>query len=366
MTLRFQLAPWNGFERLKADWRELEARGEPPFFLTWDWIGCWLAEARLEPSVLRGTDEGRTVLLGLLLPSRRSEMIAWSTHGLRLHTTGDEAQDVITIEYNGFLVDRGWAGRAEGEAVAFLLGGVTMGGNHRRDELHLRGASAEDEAFVPASARCQIVSRKPSYRIDLDTVRNSGRGYLAHLGNNTRQQIRRSIRLYEQRGPLEARAASDLAEARDYLYGLKELHQRYWTARNDAGGFGHPFFEAFVRRLMEECLPRGTIELVRISCGETAIGYVYNFIARGHVYYYLAGFRYEPDPKLKPGLVSHYLCVERHLGLGSAVYDFMAGEARYKANMGEPGPDMLYLIAQRPTLLLRFENALRDSRSRLR
>jgi CelD/BcsL family acetyltransferase involved in cellulose biosynthesis len=71
---------------------------------------------------------------------------------------------------------------------------------------------------------------------------------------------------------------------------------------------------------------------------------------------------YEADPRLKPGLVSHALCIQKHVDAGSDVYDFMAGEARYKASLGGPGPDMVYLLAQRPTWPIRLENALRDTR----
>ena len=38
----------------------------------------------------------------------------------------------------------------------------------------------------------------------------------------------------------------------------------------------------------------------------------------------------------------------------------MAGEARYKASLGEPGPEMYHLLLQRPTWALRFENGLRN------
>ena len=77
------------------------------------------------------------------------------------------------------------------------------------------------------------------------------------------------------------------------------------------------------------------------------------------------GFRYESDPRLKPGLVSHCLCINRHLDDGSDVYDFMAGDARYKANLGEPGPDMIYLLAERPTWPLQLESALHGAKRRL-
>ena len=95
------------------------------------------------------------------------------------------------------------------------------------------------------------------------------------------------------------------------------------------------------------------------------IGYLYNLVYRGHVYQYQSGFRYEGDPRLKPGLVSHCLCIERHLREGSEVYDFMAGDARYKANLGKPGPDMVYLLARRPTWPLQLESALRDVKGSL-
>jgi len=166
------------------------------------------------------------------------------------------------------------------------------------------------------------------------------------------------MRLYEKMGPLTAEPARDGAEALLFLDGLKELHQRYWTSRGEPGAFAYPFFERFQKRLIQTCLPRGTVEIVRIAAGSHLIGYVYNFIYRGHVYAYQTGLSYADDSRLKPGLVSHCLCIDRHMQSGGRVYDFMAGEARYKANLGEPGPDMLYLLAERPTWPLQLERAL--------
>jgi CelD/BcsL family acetyltransferase involved in cellulose biosynthesis len=146
---------------------------------------------------------------------------------------------------------------------------------------------------------------------------------------------------------------------------MKELHQRYWTGRGEPGGFAFPFFERFQRRLIRICIPHGTVEMVKVAAGEHVIGYVYNLVYRGHVYAYQTGIHYEDDARLKPGLVSHSLCIENHLRSGDHVYDFMAGEYRYKANLGRPGPEMVYLVAQRTTWPLRIENALRGVRGRL-
>jgi CelD/BcsL family acetyltransferase involved in cellulose biosynthesis len=362
--LHFELAPAPA--DLAPLWRDLESRADPPFFLSWHWIGTWVATIADAPMLLTGRAAGTVVLLGLLLPSKQRTLRLWPTHGLRLHTTGDEAEDVITIEYNGFLVARSWEGRAETAAIAFLNGGIRVG-RRRWDELHLRGVPDRTEALLPPGVLTQVASRKPSWRVDLDAVRQSGRPYLDHLSANTRQQIRRALRLYEGRtGRVDATRARTPEEATIFLRGLQELHQSYWQARGEPGAFAHPFYVRFLDRLIERCLPEHAIELVRIGSADRAIGYLCNFRYRGQIYAYLSGFLYDADPKLKPGLVSHALCIETHLRGGAAIYDFMAGDNRYKASLGVPGPDMLYLIARRPTVAARLERNARVFKRRLR
>ena len=114
------------------------------------------------------------------------------------------------------------------------------------------------------------------------------------------------------------------------------------------------------RSLIARCLPEGNAELLRISAGDEPIGYLYNFIWRGWIGTYMSGFAYEDDARLKPGLVSYYLCAERHLADGMRVQDFLAGAYRYKTSLGKPGPDMVWLALQRPRLRFRLEAALSE------
>ena len=359
MPVAFEIVPMPLVDALAALWRELEARADATFFLTWDWIGCWIEETGLRPAILIGRDGGRVVLLGALVPSKRQVVAPFAIAGLHLHTTGDPQQDIITIEYNGFLVDRAWAGWVEQEAVSFLMTGPVVDGR-RRDELHLNNITVPyDRGVAETGIRCTRLERSPSWRIDLDAIRASGKPYLDHLSTNTRQQIRRSMRLYERRGKLAATRASDVPEALAFLEGLKALHQRTWTGRGQTGSFSYPFFERFQRRLIATCLPRGTVEIVRVACGERVIGYLYNFVYHGTVLAYQSGLAYDADARLKPGLVAHCLCVDFHLREGARSYDFMAGEARYKASLGVPGPEMFHLLLQRPTGALSVEFGLR-------
>jgi CelD/BcsL family acetyltransferase involved in cellulose biosynthesis len=358
MSIDFELTARLHAEALGLLWRELEGRSDAPFFLSWDWIGSWITESATTPLVLIGRVDGRVVLLGALAQSVRHSKLPFLVNGLRLHTLGDHGHDVITIEYNGFLVDPALGDAAEDAAIRFLLLRAQVQGR-RFDELHLRNARRGYEATsLVLGLRHKIVSRKPSYRIDLGAIGDAAKPYLDTLSANTRQQIRRSMRLYERRGKLVATRARDVPEALEYLAGLKSLHQPYWASRGKPGAFSFPFFEKFQRRLIGTGVPRGTVELVRIACGDVAIGYLHNFVHRGQVYAYQSGFLFDDDPRLKPGLVSHCLCIEMHRRDGNQIYDFMAGEARYKASLGTPGPDMVYSLLQRPTLPVRIENAL--------
>ena len=39
---------------LAAMWRDLERRADASYFLSWDWIGTWLAEACMQPLLMIG------------------------------------------------------------------------------------------------------------------------------------------------------------------------------------------------------------------------------------------------------------------------------------------------------------------------
>ena len=375
MQIEFELTAELDPAVLEMLWRDLEPRGPPNFFLSWQWIGAWLREAKLRPWVLIGRRKSQVVVLAALVASNRVGALAVSSRlgvgpigmaGVRLHTTGVAELDVITIEYNGFLVDAALGQPGEDAALDFLMNEARIDGR-ACDEIDLRNVSRRYATYAGQRGLMhRMVGRKPSYRIDLDSIRVSGRSYLDQLSANTRQQIRRSMRLYEAIGPLALRRATDLVEAMAFLEGLKALHQPYWQSRGEPGAFAYPFLETLMQRLIVDGLESGSVELVRVSRGEVAIGYLYNFVHRGQVYCYQCGFLFEDDAKLKPGLVTHALCIEDHLRAGNGIYDFMGGDARYKSSLGQPGPDLHYVVLQRPTMSVRAENGLRWLRNRLR
>src|SRR4051812_12609222 len=90
---------------LAAGWTDLESRADGNFFLSWRWIGTWLNTTGVRPLLVKVTESGTTIALGLLTPCRRKRHFL-SINQLCLHETGVAEFDALTMEYNGFLMAR--------------------------------------------------------------------------------------------------------------------------------------------------------------------------------------------------------------------------------------------------------------------
>lgn len=331
---------------MASDWCDLEKRSDCRFFLSWDWIECWLSTIEADVFLFEGRAGGQLVALGLLCRNTGQDRRWQANKAVYLHQTGDSDSDRITIEYNGLLLDRTVPQEKALQGLRALVNAEELSW----DELFLSGLSEKFADLVAAGGfRARLLSRSPTTRVNLAALRNAGIDYLDQRSANTRSQIRRSIRRYEARGPLELSVARDVHQGLQFLDELAKLHQNYWTGRGQEGAFSSRFFVEFHRRLIETALPKGRVELLHLSAGGSTIGYLYNFVYRKTVYYYTSGFVYEEDNRIKPGFVAHTKCVERYLAEGMDWYDFLAGEARYKASLGEIGPDVVGYVLEKPS-----------------
>jgi CelD/BcsL family acetyltransferase involved in cellulose biosynthesis len=353
---------------LGADWSALEARGNDSFFLSWPWIESWLIESGVTPYVLRARDDsGRTVAMALLhaRPVHRHGILP--INALSLHEVGDPGHNSVAIEYNGLLVVDDAPKETVARCLDFLARSELV--NERRrdwDEIRLSGVPSRYLGEAAGTGlKVWITARSPCFAVDLRGLPPGEGSYLATLGHNTRYQIRRALRLYAERGPVVGEAVDNVADALKNLDALRALHQTHWQRRGQPGAFAEEFFVRFHRRLIARALPLGMIELFHVRAGDHTIGYLYNFLYKGTVYNYLSGFNYEANNRLKPGLVSHYLGVERHRALGHSRYDLMAGDMRYKHNLAKPHAELLWITVQRPRPALLLEEMLRAIKIRL-
>jgi CelD/BcsL family acetyltransferase involved in cellulose biosynthesis len=154
------------------------------------------------------------------------------------------------------------------------------------------------------------------------------------------------MRCFERMGPLRFERAGTLEEAHAWLDALAELHGRSWRRRGQPGAFAAAFSRRFHHALIERALPRGELDLLRLSAGEVVLGYLYNFRLGGRIYAYQSGLNHDCAGRHgKPGLSCHAMAVEQALAAGDATYDFLAGAARYKLSLANASVPLFWVEA---------------------
>ncbi len=357
-AIEVELEPSRDCRSLAAQWTALEARADCSFFLSWLWIGSWLAELpeEVNPLCLRARLDGETVGLALLTWRHVRRRGVIRSRQLHLHATGHPYFDLLTVEYNDFLVDRRVATETR-QAMADALASWT----DLWDELFLEGSMPHVSELLEDMPGGSTVHRGVHPLVDLAAI--DGADCLAALGRNTRHQIRRTQRLCGE--PTLEQAATP-AQCDEFFDGLAEQHQAIWTARNAAGAFWNDFLRGFHRRVIAGGMPTGQVQLLRTRAGDGAImGHLYNFVYRGRVYSYQSGFAPYDDNRVKPGLLSHHLAIVLNRGKGQRYYDFLAGDMRYKRSLSNRQGEMIWVRVQRPSLLFAAERRLRAAKRRI-
>lgn len=347
---------------LAAEWQDLERRADGAAFTSWNWLRCWLASfpRASRPWLLTVRDQQQLVGAGVFGRTRSWPCPFVGPTTWRLHASGCQVYDDLTIEYNDLLVDRGQRTRVYEAASQFLLSDSRSWSKLVLPGLAPGSGLQSMVNCLPPGIEADGIRRRTCYGVRLDALRASGADYLATLSHKTRGQIRKSMRLYEARGPLTIQAARDPAERLNWFREFVTLHQAHWQKRNCLGAFA----AAGVRRFHEELLgtsPEGSVDLLRVQAGTSTIGFVYALPYRGHVAVYQSAFHYEDDWRLKPGLVSHAMAVEWYRERGAAVYDLMAGDSRYKQSLGVPVGDLAWITLRRQGFYANVETLVRHA-----
>jgi len=335
------IVPLMDFPSLAESWLELERRADCSFFQSWAWTGCLADERFAEPWLLSARRGDDLVALGLF---NRGPRPRWRLgRPLLLGETGEAACDSIFIEHNGLLLDAAESHDLARSCWAALAAHAQLG----RTRWMLSGVPADIPASLPPGRLPRILARRPAPYLDFARFAAEA-SLLDQLSANARQQLRRSLRAWEKIGPLALDWARDADEAGGFLTNLKALHQTYWTGRGKPGAFAEPFFERFHRALIARVSSGQSADLIRIRAGERTVGYLYNLVHGGWVAAYQSGFDFGPDAdELRPGLICHLLAIGHYRAAGMRIYDFLAGEARYKRSLANAESELLWLQANR-------------------
>lgn len=353
--IRFRVEELPRLAALENEWRALEAAARPSFFTSWQWIGTLLAALPevSRPNLLRGAVDGGTIALALLgkaATRRRRGLIG--SRGLFINETGNPRFDAIEIEHNALLAPTACEASVVDALVAWFAG---LG--KEADELRLNGSLERlpEEAVEGRGLRRREISM-PSYSVELRHLEQSGGEICSVLSANSRQQLRRAMRIFERLGPLELAEARTKAEALAFFAAMKTLHTRSWERRNRRHAFSGCFFERFHRLLLTEGFASGGVQMLRVRAGEHVLGYLYNFRCGDRIYAYQSGFA-DADRHQRPGVVAHALAIRHAFRAGAQVYDFMAGHNRLKESFATNCQPMLWQVVQHPRLVFRLEDS---------
>lgn len=354
--------PVADLERLEALWRDLEGRASPTVFLSWQWLGHWLAVYEPQAQVLEVTQGDRVVGLGIVVQTEERRHGVLRSNCLRLHQTGHRQQDQIWIEYNGFLAEQGMEASVAAACLKHLCNDMTQW-----DEFIVGAIDAEEARHYAelTGLFAHLRWEAPCYGVDLDALRRSGQHYLDTLTRNTRYQINRSHRLYEAWGAVELVRPDSAEEAVAIFDSIGPLHLNRWGAGPDQSGYANPDFVRFHRSLIQDQWASGGVDLVSVKAGDDMIASFYNLLYDQKVYFYLGGMKTEPDNRYKPGLLGHSLCIEDYRHHGFHYYDFMGGDERYKTQLGSLHKQLVQVSLQRDRFKLKLEDVMRKARNRL-
>ncbi|WP_420970690.1 GNAT family N-acetyltransferase [Bradyrhizobium sp. B120] len=279
-----------------------------------------------------------------------------------LNETGDARFDRLFIEYNGIVAERALAAPVVAACLEALAHSLSAS-----DELVLSGIDLDFEGVASgvagrAGLLTEVREADVARWVDFSKIGAKNGSYRASLGRSTRQAINRAARLYAERGPIEFRIMETTSEALAAFDVLAGFHQSRWGSK---GSFVNPGFRPFHEELIARGVPGGAIRISRTLVAGQTIGVLYNFVHEGHVLNYQSGFLYEPDGRLKPGLVSHVLSIEDSISRGERGYDFLAGFSRHKCQLANAEHAMTWIVLGADTLERRLEERLRRARQAL-
>lgn len=320
-----------------------------------------------ETQLVRMTQGERTVALGILSNNRVPRPTFGSFEVVGLNESPATEISKIAVEYNGLICEAGLEGPVHDRLVRFLAqeqAEQALLPNWR--EWRLPGCGPDLLTAIETYGQsARVYRREKAPYVELSETFADLSAYLDILSKNTRHQVRRSIRKYEERGALALSRPDTVDSATDVMRRLTELHQAQWKARGRQGAFSNSAFSRFHDDLLIECFEAGVIDLVEVSAGPNLIGVLYNFVHASTVSSYQSGFIYETDNQLKPGLVCHVLAISDYAAAGKTTYQFLAGAQRYKQSLSTGADDLYWVALQRPDMLMHIENTMRMIKAKL-
>ncbi|MGB3726069.1 MAG: GNAT family N-acetyltransferase [Glaciecola sp.] len=302
------------------------------FFLSETWISTWLAHASVKPNLLVFSDVTSNRPLGFAFIGCTNNILGKHYY---LNQTGHISDDQVWVEYNDVI-----SLAHHKQCRKALLNYISKQAKCFKVSL----TNTISEQWQSTSFNIWSKMSVGSYNLVLraDTP-------LHTLSKNTKNQVARARKYIEKHyGEITMHKVEDDTLQDDFDQ-LAHLHKYQWETHKDGSGFNNPQFVNFHLQLLKSHSESPTqAALYKFSARDHVLGYLYFFTYYKTVYFYLSAINYaDRNNKYKPGMVMHTLAIHHFSQLGFTCYDFLAGEARYKASLSDTQSSMYFITLYR-------------------
>lgn len=309
-------------------------------FLAPTWQKSWLNSLQHLPQIVIFSDQDRPI--GYVLLGKHTPISGLPFYIALVNQTGQQAQDQVWIEFNNIICNKKHR-RACIDALCRLL--LSNFGCLR---ITISMCEYTSDWLAVCEANNIAVTRQPhaAYRTHLPPTHDFDAFYQA-FSSNTRYQLRRARREAENRlGAITFTAASP-SQQQAFLAELAKFHILKWGKTIEGSGFNNPMFMAHHKALItnnpNQCC------IVKLQAGSEILGYSYYLMQDNTVYFYCSGVNeLVADNKIKPGYLLHLYAMQHFAKEGYQVYDFMAGDFRYKQSLSNERYTMETLTLHNP------------------
>lgn len=344
-------------EYIRKHWQQLEKEANISFFQSWPWIDAWLTVARKEVRPLVFKINNQVVGLCFVGCGQTKDHRFLSFPTFVPWGTGRDYIDVSAPEYNSPIILPGHEKSVRQAMVSFLLTHPRMSKMNRID---LRRVPIEHyEDYVVEGYHYDIYKLEDSFSVTLDNIRNKDITNVFSKGAHS--QIKQSMTHYQdQFGEISYERAENATKAQNWFVELGKLNQKRFNEKSQKGIWDYPKLINMHRALLDRYFEKGLAEIVRVRAGDKTIGYLYNFLFKGRVYYYMGGFVYHEDNKLRPGMVTHSEAIQHYAKQNDLeYYDFLAGNQSYKKRLSDDSSQMIHFTVTRPCFKYKLSDYLR-------
>jgi CelD/BcsL family acetyltransferase involved in cellulose biosynthesis len=310
--------------RYRDEWGDLLSRAESPLlFQTYEWSVSWLESFWKNRPIayLFLRDGERLEAVAPLLEDKQGQYCC--PGAVVLPADGDFAirGDILCTGDRGEVLD----------AVIHHLR-ATRGGV-RLVLMHMRADSALLAALSPAAGRNRVVThQRQTWTSPIVSFAGGWSSYAGSRSGHLRSELRRKHRRIETAGSVTCVTASSPADAERVVDEILAIERRSFKQPLGSSLAFRPVQERFFRDLALRCAERGWLRTYFLHLDSKPIAYIYGFVF-GNEYHAFATSFDDSYRDVSPGAVLFDRVLQACCEEGLQVFDFLGGEARWKAEI---------------------------------